>query len=185
MSRATIRLPACYDPCGLPELPKTLEFQTISDEETIGLGRKLARLLPRRAAVLLIGNLGAGKTTLAKGIISGLGVAEPHDVASPTFTLIHEYGPPAAPTEFGPAAGNAKNGAREVSVYHVDLYRLESAAEVASLGLDDIFDRDAIVLLEWGERFPELLPEGTIRIHLEPDPASPDSRHIRVFGLPQ
>src|SRR5580658_587333 len=111
---------------------------THSEEETIELGRRIARELPRRAVVLLIGNLGAGKTTLAKGIVSGLGAATPEDVSSPTFTLIHEYG-----------AGR---------VYHVDLYRLDTPAQVATLGLDEILDRKAVVLIEWGERFPDLWP---------------------------
>ena len=92
--------------------------------------------------MLLIGNLGAGKTTLAKGIVKGLGAAEPDEVSSPTFTLIHEYSP---------------------SVYHIDLYRLDTPAQVATLGLDEIFDRRAVVLIEWGERFPELMPRGSHR----------------------
>jgi tRNA threonylcarbamoyladenosine biosynthesis protein TsaE len=119
---------------------------THSEEETVGLGRRIARELPRRAVVLLIGNLGAGKTTLAKGIVSGLCSAAPEDVSSPTFTLIHEYG--------------------DGRVYHIDLYRLERPEELATLGLDEIFDRDAVVLIEWGERFPELMPEERIEIRL-------------------
>ncbi|HML17778.1 MAG TPA: tRNA (adenosine(37)-N6)-threonylcarbamoyltransferase complex ATPase subunit type 1 TsaE [Bryobacteraceae bacterium] len=119
-------------------------FETRSEEETIELGRKIASQLPKRAVVLLIGNLGAGKTTLAKGIISGLGAAAPEEVSSPTFTLIHEYG----------------------SAYHIDLYRLDHAAQVAGLGLDEIFDREAVVLIEWGERFPELMPAERIEIRL-------------------
>jgi tRNA threonylcarbamoyladenosine biosynthesis protein TsaE len=122
-------------------------FETKSEEETIELGRTIARELPRKAVVLLIGNLGAGKTTLAKGIISGLVAAEPEEVTSPTFTLIHEYG-----------------GGR---VYHVDLYRLDTARQVATLGLDEILDREAIVLVEWGERFPDLFPAARIEIHLQ------------------
>ena len=121
-------------------------FETASEEETIELGRRIARDLPRRAVVLLIGNLGAGKTTLAKGIAAGLGAAEPEEVSSPTFTLIHEYG--------------------EGRVYHIDLYRLDTPAQVATLGLEEIFDREAIVLIEWGERFPELLPPDRIEIRL-------------------
>jgi tRNA threonylcarbamoyladenosine biosynthesis protein TsaE len=150
-------------------LPKfqTLEFKTHSDEETIDLGRRVARLLPRRAVVLLIGDLGAGKTTLAKGIIHGLGAAHPDEVTSPTFTLIHEYG-----------SASDNNAA-----YHIDLYRLDRASDVATLGLDEIFDRQAIVLLEWGERFPELLPDNLIRIQLDPDPAYPHIRNIRISGL--
>jgi tRNA threonylcarbamoyladenosine biosynthesis protein TsaE len=120
--------------------------RTCSDEETVELGRAIARSLPKKVCVMLIGNLGAGKTTLAKGIIHGLGFAEPDEVASPTYTLIHEYG--------------------EAQVYHIDLYRLDKAEQVATLGLDDIFDRDAVVLIEWGERFPELMPKPRIEIRL-------------------
>jgi tRNA threonylcarbamoyladenosine biosynthesis protein TsaE len=123
---------------------------THSEEETIELGRRIARELPRRAVVLLIGNLGAGKTTLAKGIVSGLGAAPPEDVSSPTFTLIHEYGP-------------SSEGAR---VYHVDLYRLDTPEQVATLGLEEILDRKAVVLVEWGERFPDLWPRERIEIRL-------------------
>src|ERR1700689_1789392 len=119
---------------------------THSEDETIEVGRRIARELPRRAVVLLIGNLGAGKTTLAKGIISGLGAAPPEDVSSPTFTLIHEYA--------------------EGRVYHIDLYRLDRPEELATLGLEEIFDRDAIVLIEWGERFPQLMPEERLEIRL-------------------
>jgi tRNA threonylcarbamoyladenosine biosynthesis protein TsaE len=121
-------------------------FRTSSDDETVELGRTIARTLPRKACVLLIGNLGAGKTTLAKGLINGLGVAEPDEVVSPTFTLIHEYG-----------------GGR---VYHIDLYRLDKPEQVATLGLDDIFDKEAVVFIEWGERFPELMPAARTEIRL-------------------
>ena len=122
-------------------------FESHSEEETIELGRQIARELPRNAVVLLIGNLGAGKTTLAKGIISGLGAAEPDEVTSPTFTLIHEYG--------------------QGRIYHVDLYRLDTPAQVATLGLEEIFDRDTVVLIEWGEKFPDVFPAGRIEIGLQ------------------
>jgi tRNA threonylcarbamoyladenosine biosynthesis protein TsaE len=121
-------------------------YKTSSEEETIELGRAIARTLPKKACVLLIGNLGAGKTTLAKGIIEGLGYAQPDEVSSPTFTLIHEYG-----------QGRA---------YHIDLYRLDERKQVATLGLDEILDREAVVLIEWGERFPELMPNDRIEIRL-------------------
>jgi len=133
-------------------------YKTFSDEETVAFGRRIAATLPKKACVLLIGNLGAGKTTLAKGILNGLGVAEPEEVASPTFTLIHEYG----------------NG----RAYHIDLYRLDTAAEIASLGLDEIFDREAVVLIEWGERFPELMPPDRIEINLRT--IGEDEREIDV-----
>ena len=134
-------------------------YRTASEEETISLGERLAGELPRRGVVLLIGNLGAGKTTLAKGIVRGRGAAEPDDVSSPTFTLIHEY-------------GNA------ATVYHIDLYRLDEAQQVATLGLDEIFDRDALVLIEWGERFPQLMPAVRTEIYLRA--TGDDEREIEV-----
>ena len=136
-------------------------FRTRSEEETITLGEQLARELPSRATVLLIGNLGAGKTTLAKGIVKGLGAAAPEDVSSPTFTLIHEYG--GAP-----------------KVYHVDLYRIDTARELESLGLDDVLDRDAVVLVEWGERFPYVWPDDVIEVRLKA--LDDDSREIRLVA---
>ncbi len=139
-------------------------YETHSDEESIALGRRIAATLPKRAAVLLIGNLGAGKTTLAKGIVAGLGAAEPDEVSSPTFTLIHEYG--------SSAQGNL--------VYHIDLYRLDRAEELATLGLDEIFDREAVVLIEWGERFPGLLRQDRMEIRLTP--IDGDSRRIEVHS---
>ena len=135
-------------------------YRTDSEAETIALGERLARELPERGLVLLIGNLGAGKTTLAKGIVSALGAAAADDVSSPTFTLIHEYG-----------------GGR---VYHIDLYRLEEEREVATLGLDELLERDALVLMEWGERFPRLLPRSRTEIRLR---ARGDEREIEVTTL--
>lgn len=138
---------------------KSRIYHTNSEEETIALGEKIASELPAKAVVLLIGQLGAGKTTLAKGIVKGLGAARPDDVSSPTFTLIHEYGH---------------------NVYHIDLYRLDTAEQVATLGLDEIFDRRAVVLIEWGERFPELMPADRIEIRLRSDGES--SREIELMS---
>jgi tRNA threonylcarbamoyladenosine biosynthesis protein TsaE len=133
-------------------------WQTATEEDTIALGRTIAAQLPRPAVVLLIGNLGAGKTTLAKGIVDGLGAASPDEVSSPTFPLVHEYAP---------------------GIWHVDLYRLDTAREVMSLGLDDLFDRPGgVVLLEWAERFPELLPKDRIEIRLTAH--DDDTRTIEV-----
>jgi len=136
-------------------------YRTASEAETVALGERLARELPPHGVVLLIGNLGAGKTTLAKGIVNGLGVAAPDEVSSPTFTLIHEYG--------------------EGRVYHVDLYRLDEPREVATLGLEEIFDRDALVLIEWGERFPRLLPANRTEIRIKW--VGGDEREIEVTEL--
>ncbi|HXA07619.1 MAG TPA: tRNA (adenosine(37)-N6)-threonylcarbamoyltransferase complex ATPase subunit type 1 TsaE [Bryobacteraceae bacterium] len=137
-------------------------FKTASEEETIALGEKLAHQLPRHAAVLLIGNLGAGKTTLAKGIAKGLGAADPDQVSSPTFTLIHEY-------------GNLRK------IYHVDLYRLDRVGEVAALGLDELFEKDSVVLVEWGERFPQIMPSERIEIRIEAGEG--DQREITVTPI--
>jgi tRNA threonylcarbamoyladenosine biosynthesis protein TsaE len=138
-------------------------WRTSSEEETIALGEAIAAELPRRAVVMLIGELGAGKTTISKGIVRGLGAAEPEQVSSPTFTLIHEYG----------AGGK---------VYHIDLYRLETEREAASLGLEEILDREAVVLIEWGERFPALMPAERIEIHMEVE--EDDTRVVTLTHLP-
>ena len=134
-------------------------YRTASEEDTVALGERLARALPPHGVVLLTGNLGAGKTTLAKGIVSGLGAAPAEEVSSPTFTLIHEYG----------------NG----RVYHVDLYRLEEPRELATLGLEELFERDAMVLIEWGERFPRFLPAERTEIRIRA--ADNDEREIEVI----
>ena len=133
-------------------------YRTASEEDTVALGERLARALPPHGVVLLTGNLGAGKTTLAKGIVSGLGAAPAEEVSSPTFTLIHEYG----------------NG----RVYHVDLYRLEEPRELATLGLEELFERDAMVLIEWGERFPRFLPPERTEIRIRA--VDHDEREIEV-----
>jgi tRNA threonylcarbamoyladenosine biosynthesis protein TsaE len=137
-------------------------YRTRSEEETIAAGEEIARLLPPGAIVLLIGNLGAGKTTLAKGIVKGLGAAEPESVSSPTFTLVHEYG-------------------EDPRVYHIDLYRLEEPREVATLGLEELWDSGAMLLIEWGERFPNIWPQQRVEIHLQY--LGMDEREIEVRFL--
>jgi len=134
-------------------------YRTASEEETIALGRRLGRGLPKKELVLLIGQLGAGKTTLAKGMVEGLQAASPDEVSSPTFTLIHEYG-------------------TEGRAYHVDLYRLDELREVATLGLDELLEREAVLLVEWGERFPSLWPEE--RMEIEIRTVGESEREIRV-----
>ena len=140
-------------------------FETASGEETRALGRSLAAALPTSAVVSLIGNLGAGKTTLTQGIVEGLGLAKAEDVSSPTYTLIHEYGDP-------------------VRLYHVDLYRLDTPQQAAGLGLEELFDRPALVLIEWGDRFPQLLPPGSIQIELTYLPDDRRTVELRGFALP-
>ena len=128
----------------------TTEYMTHSADETIGLGRELAATLRGLRMVILHGDLGAGKTTLVKGIAEGLNAASQDDVTSPTFTLMQEYRGP------------------EVTLYHVDLYRIDTERELATLGLDELFAEDGnLVLLEWGEKFARLVAEcdAEITIH--------------------
>jgi len=141
---------------------RTRRFTTRSEEETVALGAELAREWTPPRCVLLIGNLGAGKTTLAKGVAEGLGAAPADEISSPTFALIHEHG--------------------EGLLYHVDLYRLETEEEVASLGLEEILARKAVVVMEWAERFPRLLPEERTEIRIEAQ--GDESRRIEVKELP-
>ena len=119
---------------------------TRSEAETVDAGRALARTLVPGSVVLLSGDLGAGKTAFIRGMAAGLGI-DPLEVSSPTFTLIHEYG-------------------AQPAVYHVDLYRLDYAREAARLGLEEIFEKEAVVLIEWGEKFPELLPDERVEIRI-------------------
>jgi tRNA threonylcarbamoyladenosine biosynthesis protein TsaE len=127
----------------------TQEFTTQSAEETIALGRTLAKTLAPPKLVLLRGELGAGKTTLVKGIAEAFHAASEEDVTSPTFTLVHEY--------HGPA----------VNLYHIDLYRVDTARELETLGLDDLVAENSILLIEWGEKFPRLQREHDVEIALE------------------
>jgi tRNA threonylcarbamoyladenosine biosynthesis protein TsaE len=122
------------------------EFVTHSAEETTRWGREFAARLKPPVLVLLSGDLGTGKTTLTKGIVSGLGAANEEEVTSPTFTLVHVY-------------GSAKK------VYHADLYRIESFHDFETLGLEDLFDQPGVVILEWSERFPHPL-----MTHINPTP---------------
>jgi len=127
----------------------TREITTHSAEETIAFGRTLARVLAPPKLVLLRGDLGAGKTTLIKGIASAFKAASEEDVTSPTFTLVHEYRGP------------------RVVIYHIDLYRVDTARELETLGLDDLRSDNSILLIEWGEKFPRLQNERDLEIGLE------------------
>lgn len=138
----------------------TREFTTKSAEETIELGRELASLLTPPKIVLLRGNLGAGKTTIVKGIARGFGAAEEEDVTSPTFTLIHEYRGPAA------------------TLYHIDLYRVDTPRELETLGLDDLMSENSVLLIEWGEKFPRFERERDVEIALER--VSEQERRIKI-----
>jgi len=127
----------------------TRETTTHSAEETIAFGRTLSELLTPPKLVLLRGDLGAGKTTLVKGIAAGFEAAQEEDVTSPTFTLVHEYRGPRA------------------NLYHIDLYRVDTARELETLGLDDLRWENSILLVEWGEKFPRLQRECDVEISFE------------------
>jgi tRNA threonylcarbamoyladenosine biosynthesis protein TsaE len=139
------------------------DFTTNSPEETIALGRELASLLAPPKIVVLRGDLGAGKTTLVKGIADGFNAASHDDVTSPTFTLIHEYRGPAA------------------TLYHIDLYRIETQRELETLGLDDLMTDQSVLLIEWGEKFPRFERERDVEIALER--ISENERRIRISDL--
>ena len=129
-----------------------------SAAETIAFGRQLAATLQPGDVLALIGDLGAGKTCLVKGIAAGLGIAQA--VTSPTFTLIHEY-----------------TGGR-YPLAHVDLYRLESPAAAVAIGIEDYLGGPGITVIEWAERIESLLPARTKQIRLTA--IDEQTRHIEV-----
>ena len=135
---------------------------THSAEETIAFGRSLAAELTPPLLILLRGDLGAGKTTLVKGIAEGFGAALADDVTSPTFTLVHEYRGPRA------------------ALYHIDLYRVDTERELETLGLDDLIGPGNILLIEWGEKFPRFVHERNIEVVLER--MGENERRIQVTG---
>ena len=143
---------------------KVYEFTTHKGADTVAVGRKLVKLLKPPQLLLLTGDLGTGKTTLVKGIAQALEAAEPDEVTSPTFTLLHEY-----------------EGVRDgvpVKLYHLDVYRLEGERQLETLGLDDLLTDDALVLVEWGEKFKSLKKRATGEISIQA--AGGDERKITV-----
>lgn len=139
-----------------------MEFVTHSAEETMELGARLAAQLPRSCLLVLEGDLGSGKTTLVKGIVSGLGVARQEEVTSPSFTLVHEYG-------------------RDRKIYHADLYRVEGAKEQATLGLEDLLEQEAMVIVEWGEKLTDQDFNAQVRIRMEL--LEGEDRRVTIEGL--
>jgi tRNA threonylcarbamoyladenosine biosynthesis protein TsaE len=138
----------------------TREITTHSADETIAFGRTLTRLLAPPKLVLLRGDLGAGKTTLIKGIATAFEAASEEEVTSPTFTLVHEYRGPTA------------------NLYHIDLYRVDTPRQLETLGLDDLIADNSILLIEWGEKFRRFVRDSDVEISLER--ISENERRIRV-----
>lgn len=124
-------------------------FVSRSAEDTTRLGRELVSRLSPPKLVLLRGELGAGKTTLVKGIAEGFGAASQDEVTSPTFTLIHEYRSPA------------------VNIYHIDLYRVDTLRQLETLAIDDLLDPKSLLLIEWGEKFERFVRERNLEISFE------------------
>ena len=147
---------------------KTWQFKSHSGKETISVGHRIAEMLVPPKFLILRGDLGAGKTTLVKGIAEALDAAEPDEVTSPTFTLIHEY-----------EGTRSVDGRREpVILYHLDLYRIQNERQLDSLGLDDLTSPDSLVLVEWGEKFPSVLKRSQGEIEMRA--TGGDSRSITL-----
>jgi tRNA threonylcarbamoyladenosine biosynthesis protein TsaE len=142
------------------------KFHTASAAETIQAGHEIAKMLAPPILLILRGDLGAGKTTLVKGIAEALGAADPNEVTSPTFTLIHEY------------EGKISGREQPVKLYHIDLYRIDSERQLDTLGLDELAAEDSIVLVEWGEKFPSVVKRAQGEIVLRA--AGGDAREIVV-----
>ncbi len=148
-------------------------YTTSTCDETVALGRELAKMLAPPRVLVLRGDLGAGKTTLVKGIAAALGAAEPDEVTSPTFTLIHEY----AGRSIDPASEHENLGAT-VLLYHLDLYRIEGQRQLDTLGIEDLMTPQSLVLIEWGEKFPTVVAHSDGEIVIET--LSGDQRRITL-----
>ncbi len=136
-----------------------------SAEETIGFGRKIAADLQGGEVIALNGPLGAGKTTLIKGIAEGLGVADTSDVRSPTFVLLRTY------------EGKTSAG-KPISIHHMDAYRLQGGGDFDDLGGLDLLGDDTVLIIEWADRVASGLPEN--RIHVTMEHIDPETRKITV-----
>jgi tRNA threonylcarbamoyladenosine biosynthesis protein TsaE len=140
-----------------------IELRTATADDTRAVGEALAGLFRPRDAVALTGELGAGKTTLVQGIARGLGVTD--QVVSPTFTLVREY------------------RGTDLEVAHVDVYRLDRVQDVMDLGLDELGDGEALLLVEWGDAVEALLPADHLTIELTTAPGGDDERSIAVTPI--
>lgn len=146
------------------ELQAVLEIRSESEAETIAWGQRLGERLVPGDLILLLAPFGAGKTHFAKGIAAGLG-ADPDDVNSPSFVLINEY-----------AAGPQHN---RMPIYHADLYRIETAHDLATVGLEDCIDGDGVCVIEWAERAAAFLPRDRLVVQIEETGES--SRCLRLI----
>lgn len=135
---------------------------SLTEPELVAWGERLGRAITPPLVITIEGDLGAGKTTLTRAICAGYGVTG--EVTSPTFTIVHEY-----------------QGARS-RVLHLDLYRLKNARELETIGWDDMLHDNALVIVEWPERAPGLMPPGHVPISLSHVDGSPDHRILYAGG---
>jgi tRNA threonylcarbamoyladenosine biosynthesis protein TsaE len=140
-------------PCG--------QFYTHSPQETFKLARSIGRSLETPAKFFLEGDLGAGKTVFAKGMICGLGQSDPDDVPSPSFTLINEY-------------------THKFKVYHIDLYRLENLEDLKTLDLEEIFAEPAVIIVEWAEKLAGMKIKDAV--HVKISNGGDDIREITIYS---
>lgn len=135
---------------------------SLNEADLVAWGERLGRNIYPPLVITIEGDLGAGKTTLTRAICRGYGVSA--DVTSPTFTIVHEY-----------------EGTRS-KVYHLDLYRLRDPRELVSIGWDDLLSERALVIVEWPDRAPALMPHGHVPISLSHVPGRPDHRILYAGG---
>jgi tRNA threonylcarbamoyladenosine biosynthesis protein TsaE len=139
-----------------------VRLTTRSARATVALGSRLGELLQPGDAVALVGDLGAGKTQLVRGICQGAGVPE-QEVASPTFAIVATY-----------------HG--RIPVHHADLYRLGDEDELYATGFSDLVGGAGALLVEWADRIPGALPAERLEVRLEHDAARPSTRHLTLVG---
>ena len=140
-----------------------LTFKSVNATETINFGERLGKLLAPGHVIALLGELGAGKTTMVKGIVQGLCVTDRRAVKSPTFALVHRY-------------------EGRMPVYHFDAYRLENAQEMLDIGSDEMIYGDGVSIIEWADKVPECLPEEYLRITLTAVSENERTIEIRGYG---
>jgi len=126
---------------------RSVTYSTVSDDETVNLGRKLGASLREGDVIALVGELGSGKTWFTKGIGLGLDISSDTIITSPSFSLVNEY-------------------EGRYTFFHMDGYRLESLSDFLSAGLHEYLHQDGVVALEWADRWPEILPEWSVKVEI-------------------
>lgn len=145
----------------LKQKSQTAILKSNSVSETFSLGKRMGTLVEPGDVLCVSGELGTGKTVLAKGVADGLGISE--DVTSPTFTLVNEY-------------------LGRLPFYHIDVYRLGSPLEMADLGYEEYFFGAGVTLVEWAERVTEILPPERLEINIRNVPGQENAREINFFA---